>query len=258
MGEVNISVFLVFFAALLVFVLILSKYLQESKMIASFLPEAAMVIAVGMGAGYIIHLVVGRRYANSTMENVAQGDGDDATDDEVEIADDDLGALLSFDPEIFFIFLLPPIIFNTGLRMGALFFRHIQPIVMFAVLGTAISAVSTALFMYGVVKLGLSGGFEPTLPELLTFGALISSTDPVSTLAVFQTKRVDPRLFYLCFGESVLNDALAIVLFYSFGKFVSNEYVADDVAIAFGEFFVDLFWNSVGSLVLGACGGISA
>ncbi|MCC5321541.1 cation:proton antiporter, partial [Staphylococcus aureus] len=45
--------------------------------------------------------------------------------------------------------------------------------------------------------------FTPTLTELFTFGALISSTDPVSTLAVFQAKRVDPQLFYLVFGESV-------------------------------------------------------
>ncbi|KAG7374479.1 Na+/H+ antiporter NhaP like protein [Nitzschia inconspicua] len=210
-----------------------------------------MVIGVGMCAGYLIHLVVGPRL----IANAAQQDlyDDDAV--EKEEVDIDLASLLSFSPEIFFIFLLPPIIFNTGLRMGALFFRHIAPIVMFAVLGTAISAISTALILWVVVKLGLSGGFQPSLAELLTFGALISSTDPVSTLAVFQAKRVDPRLFYLCFGESVLNDALAIVLFYSFGKFVSKEHDPGDVAIAFGEFFVDLFLNSVGSLVLGCFGG---
>eukprot|EP00536_Pseudo-nitzschia_multiseries_P011202 jgi/Psemu1/205211/e_gw1.370.73.1 len=171
--------------------------------------------------------------------------------------EDDLAALLSFDPEFFFIFLLPPIIFNTGLRMGPLFFRHITPIIMFAIVGTAISAIATALILYGFVKLGLSGGFEPTLAELLTFGALISSTDPVSTLAVFQVKRVDPRLFYLCFGESVLNDALAIVLFYSFGKFVSmNDEI--DVPGALKKFFIDLFSNFVGSSVLGTFGGCCA
>ena len=54
----------------------------------------------------------------------------------------------------------------------------------------------------------------------LTFGALISATDPVSTLAVFQELRVDPTLFYIVFGESVLNDAVGIVLFRTFSKFV--------------------------------------
>jgi NhaP-type Na+/H+ or K+/H+ antiporter len=65
-------------------------------------------------------------------------------------------------------------------------------------------------------------------------------------------------LFYLCFGESVLNDALAIVLFYSFGKFVSKDHDSGDVAVAFGLFFVDLFLNSVGSLILGSLGGACA
>ncbi|KAL3912607.1 MAG: hypothetical protein SGILL_006815, partial [Bacillariaceae sp.] len=254
MGEENISIFLVGFVGLLCLVLILSTYLHASPRLSSVFPEAAMVIGVGMVAGYLIHLVVGRRIlANAAQQEMSD---DDAVDE--EDVDIDLAALLSFSPEIFFVFLLPPIIFNTGLRMGALFFRHITPIVMFAVLGTAISAISTALILWIVAKCGLSGGFQPTLAELLTFGALISSTDPVSTLAVFQAKRVDPRLFYLCFGESVLNDALAIVLFYSFGKFVSKEHDPGDVAIAFIEFFVDLFLNSIGSLALGCFGGAFA
>lgn len=211
-----------------------------------------MVIAIGMGAGYLIHIVLGKRLAY-----VAATNDDEGNDDDQQTMEDDLAALLSFDPEFFFIFLLPPIIFNTGLRMGPLFFRHITPIIMFAILGTAISAIVTALILYGFVKLGLSGGFEPTLAELLTFGALISSTDPVSTLAVFQVKRVDPRLFYLCFGESVLNDALAIVLFYSFGKFVSID-AENDIGAALKKFLIDLFTNFVGSSVLGGLGGACA
>lgn len=252
MAEENISIFLVFFVTLLALVLILSKYLHDAKKISAIVPEAAMVIAIGMGAGYLIHIVLGKRLAYAAANN-----DDGENDDDQQTMEDDLAALLSFDPEFFFIFLLPPIIFNTGLRMGPLFFRHITPIIMFAILGTAISAIVTALILYGFVKLGLSGGFEPTLAELLTFGALISSTDPVSTLAVFQVKRVDPRLFYLCFGESVLNDALAIVLFYSFGKFVSiNE--ENDIGAALKKFLIDLFTNFVGSSVLGGLGGACA
>ena len=252
MAEENISIFLVFFVTLLALVLILSKYLHDAKKISSIVPEAAMVIAIGMVAGYLIHIVLGKRLAYAAA-NAEYGQNDD----DQQTMDDDLAALLSFDPEFFFIFLLPPIIFNTGLRMGPLFFRHITPIIMFAILGTAISAFATALILYGFVKMGLSGGFEPTLAELLTFGALISSTDPVSTLSVFQVKRVDPRLFYLCFGESVLNDALAIVLFYSFGKFVSfNE--ENDIGAALKKFLIDLFTNFVGSSVLGGFGGACA
>ena len=50
------------------------------------------------------------------------------------------------------------------------------------------------------------------IPSLL-FGALISATDPVTILAVFHDLRVDFDLYSLVFGESVLNDAVAIVLY---------------------------------------------
>ena len=271
-GEENISHFLVFFAALLAVVLILSKYLHDSPLLSAIFPEAAMVLVVGMIAGFIIHIILYKREVLARL----QDDDDYFTNDDVDenaddyLAEDDdvtveeeLEALLSFNPDIFFIALLPPIIFNSGLRVGALFFRHFQPIAMFAIIGTTISAVSLALFLKAVFVLGWVGDtsnsdFVPTLTELLAFGALLSSTDPVSTLAVFQAKKVDPQLFYLVFGESVLNDALAIVLFESFSKFVGKEKSASSILHGLGNFTVDLVLNSIGSLLLGCAGGLGA
>lgn len=48
--------------------------------------------------------------------------------------------------------------------------------------------------------------------ESFAFGSLISAVDPVATLAIFQALDVDPVLNMLVFGESILNDAVAIVL----------------------------------------------
>lgn len=67
----------------------------------------------------------------------------------------------------------------------------------------------------------LTGGFLPGTPETfnasiipsLLFGSLISATDPVTVLAIFHDLHVDHDLYSLVFGESVLNDAVAIVLF---------------------------------------------
>ena len=47
---------------------------------------------------------------------------------------------------------------------------------------------------------------------LLQPAALISAVDPVATLAIFSSTGADPKLNALIFGESVLNDAVAIVL----------------------------------------------
>ncbi|CAG2059184.1 unnamed protein product [Timema podura] len=51
-----------------------------------------------------------------------------------------------------------------------------------------------------------------TFLDTLYFGALISSTDPLTILAIFNDLHVDVNLYALVFGESVLNDAVAIVL----------------------------------------------
>ena len=48
--------------------------------------------------------------------------------------------------------------------------------------------------------------------QSFTFGSLISAVDPVATLAIFSAMDVDPILYMLVFGESILNDAVAIVL----------------------------------------------
>lgn len=44
------------------------------------------------------------------------------------------------------------------------------------------------------------------------FGSLISAVDPVATIAIFNALHIDPVLNMLVFGESILNDAVSIVL----------------------------------------------
>lgn len=46
----------------------------------------------------------------------------------------------------------------------------------------------------------------------MIFGAILSATDPVTILAIFNQLHVDPQLFSIISGESLLNDAVAIVL----------------------------------------------
>jgi len=54
--------------------------------------------------------------------------------------------------------------------------------------------------------------YRLSLVESFAFGSLISAVDPVATLAIFQAIDVDQVLYMLVFGESVLNDAVSIVL----------------------------------------------
>lgn len=159
-------------------------------------------------------------------------------------------------PEVFFFFLLPPIIFEAGYsldRQG--FFENIGAITLYAMFGTMIS-VRTACsprmgklfqvgsfrylnffccilqtFIVGIIcfyaaKLGLVQDIDKENPmEALLFGALISAVDPVATLSIMGNDElnVDPLLYSLVFGESVLNDAIAISLFRTFFKYYKPE-----------------------------------
>lgn len=121
-----------------------------------------------------------------------------------------------FDPEVFFNYLLPPIIFYAGYSLKKRhFFRNIGSILAFAFIGTTISMFAIGGITYGFVKITETSGLNVYTMEFidcLMFGALVSATDPVTVLAVFKELRVDVNLDALMFGESVLNDAVAIVL----------------------------------------------
>ncbi|KAL3990053.1 sodium/hydrogen exchanger 3 [Acanthocheilonema viteae] len=153
-----------------------------------------------------------------------------------------------FSPEIFFNLLLPPIIFNAGYSLKKRhFFRNIGSILTFAFAGTTISAVIFGIIMYSFCWL-FSSSF--TFKELLFFGALMSSTDPVSVLAVFQEMEVESDLYALVFGESVLNDAVAIVLSSSMENFAASDKSFDlDALVAAVIDFLSVF---SGSLLLGS------
>ncbi|NXL86904.1 SL9A6 protein, partial [Alectura lathami] len=132
------------------------------------------------------------------------------------VQDNEMLRKVTFDPEVFFNILLPPIIFYAGYSLKRRhFFRNLGSILAYAFLGTAISCLVIGSVMYGCVALmkvtgQLGGDFYFT--DCLLFGAIVSATDPVTVLAIFHELQVDVELYALLFGESVLNDAVAIVL----------------------------------------------
>jgi solute carrier family 9 (sodium/hydrogen exchanger), member 6/7 len=108
------------------------------------------------------------------------------------------------------------------------FFRHFGSILTFAFLGTFISAVglgyvdrfccssALTLFLSVLVYIYSFLGLESldfSLLECLIFGSTLSATDPVTILAIFNQLKVDPKLYSIIFGESLLNDAVSIVMY---------------------------------------------
>mmetsp|Transcript_12854 Transcript_12854/g.19951 ORF Transcript_12854/g.19951 Transcript_12854/m.19951 type:complete len:599 (+) Transcript_12854:125-1921(+) len=128
--------------------------------------------------------------------------------------------LFEFSPEVFFFILLPPIIFEAGYSLKRKhFFENFGAITMYAMLGTILSTFLVGLLCFYSAKMGLVRDIDQENPmEALIFGALISAVDPVATLSIMGNPELqcDQLLYSLVFGESVLNDAVAIVLFKTF------------------------------------------
>jgi len=131
--------------------------------------------------------------------------------------------LWQFSPEFFFFVLLPPIIFEAGYSLKRKhFFDNIGAITLYAMVGTLVSCFLIGYLTFYSAKIGLIKGVSSENPmEALLFGALISAVDPVATLSIMGSPELecDQLLYSLVFGESVLNDAIAIVLFKTFHKY---------------------------------------
>lgn len=112
---------------------------------------------------------------------------------------------LNLTRDLILLGILPPLLFEGALNidLGDLKRRWLQ-VGMMAVVGT--------LVVLGALTAGfLMLGFK--LPEAVLMGVIIAPTDPVSVLAVFKEHGVGTGLRTLMEGESIFNDAIAIVLY---------------------------------------------
>jgi NhaP-type Na+/H+ or K+/H+ antiporter len=121
---------------------------------------------------------------------------------------------ISFDEDWFLRIMVPPIVFEAALSIDKQSFkRHVWPIMIYAVVGTLLATLITAI----IIHKGTSylPGCE-TIPhvESLTFGALISSIDPIAVLSVLNNMGMNDTdsIYVIIFGESLLNDGVALVL----------------------------------------------
>ena len=124
------------------------------------------------------------------------------------VAGDLLVALASFEitaDAVFFIF-LPTLIFEAALSINVhRVLDDIAPILVLAIAGLLISTFAIGYTLWA------ASGFA--LVTCLLLGSIVSATDPVAVVALFRDLGAPKRLAILVEGESLFNDATAIVLF---------------------------------------------
>ncbi|KAG7220096.1 hypothetical protein INR49_008990, partial [Caranx melampygus] len=205
----------------MIYGLLVGVILRFGVHVPQSMSDLVLSCAVNASPATLLVNVSGRFYEYTLKGEVSRSKGHQVQDDEMLRK---ARAQVTFDPEVFFNILLPPIIFHAGYSLKRRhFFRNIGSILAYAFMGTVISCFiigyvtwsSVMLIMYGFVSfmkvVGQLGG-DFFFTDCLFFGAIVSATDPVTVLAIFNELRVDVDLYALLFGESVLNDAVAIVL----------------------------------------------
>ncbi|XP_050311886.1 sodium/hydrogen exchanger 3 isoform X2 [Anthonomus grandis grandis] len=159
-------------------------------------------------------------------------------------------------PDTFFLYMLPPIILDAGYFMpNRLFFDHLGTILLFAVIGTISNTLLIGASLWAV---GLTGLFSCDTPllDMFLFGSLISAVDPVAVLAVFEEIQVNEILYIVVFGESLLNDAVTVVLYHLFESYTEmglRNIVPYDLVSGFLNFLV----VAIGGTVIGVIWGFA-
>ena len=108
--------------------------------------------------------------------------------------------------DIILYIILPTLIFDAAINIDSrLLVKNLLPVSALAIPGLIISTLIIGFLMCKWTPLGLG--------VAMLFGALISATDPVAVIALFNEIGAPKRLTMLVDGESLFNDATAIVAF---------------------------------------------
>ncbi|XVE90138.1 hypothetical protein DITRI_Ditri20bG0054000 [Diplodiscus trichospermus] len=208
------------FVALLCACIVIGHLLEENR----WMNESITALLIGLCTGVVILLVSGGKSSH----------------------------LLVFSEDLFFIYLLPPIIFNAGFQVKKKqFFHNFITIMLFGAVGTLISCTIISLGVTKFFKEMDIGSLD--IGDYLAIGAIFAATDSVCTLQVLNQDET-PLLYSLVFGEGVVNDATSVVLFNAIQSF---DLTKINPRIAF-EFIGSFLYLFLASTLLGVVIGLAS
>ncbi|XP_046804289.1 sodium/hydrogen exchanger 3 [Lucilia cuprina] len=127
------------------------------------------------------------------------------------------------------------------------------------ILSASIAKIGGSLYACGLSGIYGSEAETPKLLETFIFASLISAVDPVAVLAVFEEIHVNEILYIVVFGESLLNDAVTVVMYHMmevYNHIGISEIIAQDVVNGVGSFFVVAIGGTVIGIIWGFLTGL--
>jgi len=235
---------------------------HHAHAISSRIPESCLLILLGTAVGGILYAA-----GVGICEGVRGPTRVPGCDPE------DNFAFPTFTPQLFFLILLPPIILESSYSLyDRAFADNLATVLFYAVIGTVFNTFVIGLTLLGLVKVELIGAVRVAANDSIAwwtgpfhtlqatdcfvFSSLISAVDPVAVLAIFQEVGINKDLYFLVFGESLLNDAMTVVLYTMMVAFSTMEHISSkQIALGLASFFTVSF----GGLSIGiVCGLVTA
>ncbi|HET6622029.1 MAG TPA: Na+/H+ antiporter [Dongiaceae bacterium] len=113
---------------------------------------------------------------------------------------------ITLKPDLVLLLLLPPLLYYSGVGMSWRGFRaNLRPILLLAVGCVLMTATAVAAVAHFALGLSWAVGF--------VLGAIVSPPDAVAPMALLRRLRLPRRLVTILEGESLVNDATALVAF---------------------------------------------
>ncbi len=152
---------------------------------------------------------------------------------------------LELSPDLILYVFLPALVFDSALHLNPRSLRHnIGPILALAIPGVLLSTSLIGLIVWLATPIPLIGA--------LLLGAILSATDPVAVVSLFRQLGAPERLTTLLEGESLFNDATAIVLTrLLIGVIAAGSLSGESLTTGILDFFILFF----GGLLVGAALG---
>lgn len=113
---------------------------------------------------------------------------------------------VQLNPELVFVFFLPPLLYPAALYTSWRDFRaNLRAISMLAIGLVLFTTLAIALLAHRFMGLPLTAGF--------VLGAIISPPDAIAATAIAQRLRIPRRIITVLEGESLVNDATALIAY---------------------------------------------
>ncbi|CAI4221022.1 unnamed protein product [Auanema sp. JU1783] len=195
---------------------------QKMTWLTHIVPDSALLISLGLLIGFI--LVQIQSSVNITL-----------------------------DAHVFFIYLLPPIIFEAGYFMpNKAFFENCDSIFLFSIFGTVWNTMSIGVCLIALSYFNLFS-ISCSNVELLIFSSVISASDPVAVIAIFEEININEFIFVNVLAEALFNDGISVVLYNMFTSILEQD-LSVNLSLVLGKSFLFVVVTA-GGLIIGVIFG---